>query len=195
VRFDDILLALIVRGPVSGYDAKKWLDTEGLFMRANADQSQIYRTLHRLGRAGLVEHTREPRESGPDAKVYRATDAGVGHVLALAHAPFLPQPRWQEPDFLARYAMLGMLAPESLPELIETELEYRRSQVVQFRNRERRPELGASQVPIDPDAAAVLLDAAHRIGAAGADQWIAWLEGQLAYWGSRYPHPAPAAAT
>ena len=187
MRFDDILLALIVRSPTSGYDAKKWLDTEGLFLRANADQSQIYRTLHRLGKAGFVEHTRQARDAGPDAKVYRATDLGVKHILELARAPFAPRPRWQEPDFLARYTMLGMLSPESLPDMLESELDYRRAQVAQFRHRVRRVNLEAAAVPIEPEVANLLEDASHRIGAAGADQWIAWLEGQLAYWGSRYP--------
>jgi PadR family transcriptional regulator AphA len=186
VRFDDILLALIVRRPISGYDAKKWLDSHGLFLRANADQSQIYRTLHRLGKAGFVAHTREPRSTGPDAKVYRATELGVQHLLKLAHEPFVPQPRWQEPDFIARYSMLGLFAPETLPQLLETELDYRRAQVAQFRNRERRLDLDASAVAIDAEVAARLQEDAHRIGAAGADQWIEWLEDQLDQWRSRY---------
>lgn len=187
MRFDNILLALIVRKPATGYDAKKWLDTEGLFIRANADQSQIYRTLHKLRRAGLVEQVREKRESGPDAKVYVATQAGTERILALAHEPFVPAPRWQEPDFIARFMMIGPFAPESLAPMIETELEFRRDQVARFRDRERTLDLTSAALPVDPEIAARIGDGAHRSGASGADQWIAWLEAELAFWRARYP--------
>lgn len=182
MRFDDVLLALIAQKPMSGYDAKKWLDTEGIFMRANADQSQIYRTLHRLRRADLVEHVRETRAAGPDAKVYSASPAGIEHLLALAREPFEPEPRWQEPDFMARFTMLGPLAPDTIPELIRTELQFRRAQVVRFRGRERGLDLSRAALPIDPAIAEQIRESSHTIGSAGADQWIAWLEAQLDLW-------------
>lgn len=190
MRFDDILLALIVRAPVSGYDAKKWLDTEGLFLRANADQSQIYRTLHRLRRAELISQSGVARGGGPEAKVYSATPAGLERLVALAHEPFEPQPRWQEPDFVARYVMLGVLWPATLPGLILTELRYRKEQVSRFRERERQMDLADSAMPIDGEVAMRVIDGAHAIGAAGADQWMAWLEGELAYWNGLYPEAA-----
>ncbi|WP_205856392.1 PadR family transcriptional regulator, partial [Phytoactinopolyspora endophytica] len=120
MKFDDVLLALTVRRPLTGYDLKRWLDIEGVFIRANADQSQIYRTLHRLARARLIEYHEEERANAPKAKVYTATPDGVAHLHDLAHGRYQPPARWQEPDFMSRYTLLGTLWPETLAPLIET---------------------------------------------------------------------------
>lgn len=192
MKFDDILLALVLRRPITGYDAKKWLDTEGLFLRANADQSQIYRTLHRLERKKLIQRTCESRPGGPDANVYGATTAGAQQILDLARQPFEPRARWQEPDFSARLTMVTIFVPESIVPLLRTELEFRRAQVARFRHRPRRMEFDCGLVDFDPDTARELADAGHEIGSAGADQWIVWLENQLARWASRFPPDADA---
>lgn len=189
MRFDDILLALILRKPISGYDIKKWLDTEGVFMRANADQSQIYRTLHRLRRNGLVEQVLETRPAAPDAKVYMATPAGAQRLKDLAREPFEPRARWQEPDFLARFVMVGIFVPESVVPLIRTELEFRRAQVARVRHRERKLELVTTYFEVDQSTADELSNDSHGLGVAGADLWIAWLADELAKWGDRYPEP------
>lgn len=187
MRFDDILLALVVRKPLTGYDAKRWLDNEGIFMRANADQSQIYRTFHRLQRAGLVRQVRESRPAAPDAKVYLATPAGAQHLLALAHEPYEPSARWQEPDFWVRFSTLGMIAPETLVPLIETERAFRKEQIARFRDRDRTIELQTTELVIDPEVAGEINDAGHRFGAESTDRWIEWLERELIRWSARYP--------
>jgi DNA-binding PadR family transcriptional regulator len=190
VRFDDILLALVLRKPMSGYDAKKWLDTDGVFIRANADLSQIYRTFHRLQRTELVRQVRESRPAAPDAKVYLATAKGAQRIIDLAHEPYEPPARWQEPDFLVRFSTLGMLAPDTLVALLETELAFRRDQVAQFRNRDRTVVLQTTELVIDPDIAREINDDSHRFGADSTDRWIEWLEQELAKWRAR-PTVAP----
>lgn len=185
MKFDDTLLALVVREPLSGYDAKKWLATDGVFIRANADQSQIYRTLHRLRRAGLIDVRVEHRDGGPDAKLYSATPAGVQRLLELADSPYEPPARWQEPDFLRRYVLLGMIRPACLLPLIDTELAFRREQVARFRNRDRSVRLAPGLVPIDPEIARALSDESHAYGSAATDSWIFWLESQRLLWAAR----------
>lgn len=92
---------------------------------------------------------------------------------------------------MARFTMLGPLAPQTVPDLIRTELEFRRAQVARFRGRKRGLNLDRAAVPIDPAVAEQIREGSHAIGSAGADQWIAWLEGQLDLWvgpaGTRTP--------
>ncbi|WP_345214586.1 PadR family transcriptional regulator [Georgenia halophila] len=190
MKFDDILLALILRKPITGYDAKKWLDTEGIFMRANADQSQIYRTLHRLARNGLIEAKREQRDGAPDAKVYSATPAGAQHLRELATTQYEPPPRWQEPDFMVRYNVLGVLQPQVLIPLIETEIHFRRDQIARFRGRDRHIQVAPTHIPIDRELAQEILDSSHEYSAGAMDDWIAWLEEQLLRWRARLQVPA-----
>jgi DNA-binding PadR family transcriptional regulator len=185
MKFDDVLLALVLRKPLTGYDAKKWLDTEGLFVRANADQSQIYRTLHRLTRTGLIEYTVEDREGAPKAKVYTGTAAGARHLLEVARSPYEPPARWQEPDFLMRFNLLGCFDPPSLIPLIETELAYRRAQVAKYRYRDRAVDLVPTRLPVDRDVAHEIAEAGHHYGAHSTDHWIGWLDGQLVHWRQR----------
>ncbi|MGW9345993.1 PadR family transcriptional regulator, partial [Streptomyces albidoflavus] len=112
MTIEEILLALLARDARSGYDLKKWLDIEGIFLRANADQAQIYRTLRALQRQGLVDFRKEQR-GGPAAKVYFLTDEGIARLHDVAAAAYEPPARWQEPDFLARYTLLGPLEPRA----------------------------------------------------------------------------------
>lgn len=89
MSFVDVLLALIARRPHSGYDLRKWLDVEVVFIRANADQSQIYRTLRRLESAGPIDHE-VVRKAGRNAKIYRLTTAGADEVRRLAARQYEP---------------------------------------------------------------------------------------------------------
>ncbi|MHC5003575.1 MAG: PadR family transcriptional regulator [Planctomycetota bacterium] len=71
---DHILLGLL-REPLSGYGLKAEFDgTAGHFWPA--ELSQIYRTLKRLERDGLLASRAEPSDKGPDRRVYRRTAAG-----------------------------------------------------------------------------------------------------------------------
>lgn len=185
MKFDDLLLALIFRKPSSGYELKRWLATEGQFLRANADQAQIYRTLHRLRKRGFIEFTVEQRGGGPDARVYSGTRAGADHLIALTNSPYQPRARWQEPDFMARYACLCILNPPSVLSLIETELEFRRARIAEHRHRDRTLHVEPGLIPIDYDIAQEMLDDLHFFSSAAVDAWIVWLESQHAKWSER----------
>lgn len=182
MKFEEILLALIARAPCSGYDLGRWLATEGQFLRANADQSQIYKTLNRLVKNGHIEFTVEEREGAPDAKVYRLTQAGAEHLMRVTESQYVPPARWQEPDFTARLTCLVPLNPPTVLPLIETELAFRKDQIKRFRNRDRTVRLESERLFIDVEFMTEVLNGAHTYNAAEADSWVAWLEAQHRKW-------------
>ncbi len=182
MKFDEVLLALIARAPSSGYDLGRWLATEGQFIRANADQSQIYKTLNRLLKQSFIEFTIESRDGAPDAKVYSVTAAGGQHLMELTESPYVPPSRWQEPDFTARLNCLVPLNPPTILTLIETELAFRHDQVRRYRHRDRTIRLMPGVISMDPEFVSELSDSVHNRGAAALDAWIEWLERQREKW-------------
>lgn len=185
MKFDEVLLAVIARRPVSGYDLGRWLATDGVMLRAHADQSQIYKVLNRLVTRGEISFVVEKREGAPDAKVYTLTDAGAERVHDLASAAYEPATRWQEPDFLARYALLAAVEPDRVVELIDQELQFRASQ----------PNNGLGWLnPEAGDENLVTLDrqvAAEAVGDLGAYEhralalWTEWLGELRERWSGR----------
>jgi DNA-binding PadR family transcriptional regulator len=75
MSLDHILLGLL-QDPASGYDLKSTFDGTIRYFWA-AELSQIYTTLQRLERDGLLSSTVEPSAKGPDRKVYVTTAAGL----------------------------------------------------------------------------------------------------------------------
>jgi DNA-binding PadR family transcriptional regulator len=74
MNLDTILLAML-REPTSGYELKAAFDGSVNHFWP-AELSQIYRTLKRLEKAGLLRSRMEPSERGPDRRIYRRTAAG-----------------------------------------------------------------------------------------------------------------------
>lgn len=70
------LLALLARGPAHGYELKQ--DLEQLLGAAypQPNVGQIYVTLSRLEKSGLIEGEEVEQSSRPNKKMYRLTDAG-----------------------------------------------------------------------------------------------------------------------
>ncbi|HEX7046573.1 MAG TPA: PadR family transcriptional regulator [Gammaproteobacteria bacterium] len=75
MSLDHILLG-ILREPAAGYDIKQQF--EQVFNHFwYADLAQIYRSLNRLEKGGLLRSRIEPSDRGPDRKVYRRTAQGT----------------------------------------------------------------------------------------------------------------------
>ncbi|GGT62128.1 PadR family transcriptional regulator [Streptomyces purpureus] len=70
------LLALLAKGPAHGYELKQ--DLEQLLGAAYppTNVGQIYVTLGRLEKSGLIEGEEIAQESRPNKKIYRLTDSG-----------------------------------------------------------------------------------------------------------------------
>jgi PadR family transcriptional regulator AphA len=69
-----ILLGLL-REPASGYDLKAYFDSSVRYFWA-AELSQIYPTLQRMERDGLLKSKVEPSSKGPKRRVYSLTPSG-----------------------------------------------------------------------------------------------------------------------
>lgn len=83
------ILGFLTYGPSTGYDLKRAFDST-VWHFWTADQSQIYRTLNRLGTQGYLRHELVEQEERPDRKIYSLTDAGREEFLrwlATPHAP------------------------------------------------------------------------------------------------------------
>lgn len=179
MKFEHILLGLFSMRPWSGYDIRKWLLAGGKFYRSGSDQSQIYRLLARMESDGWITHSVDPREKRPDAKVFRMAPAGREELLRWARSKYSPPSRFQDADFLVRFVFGGIVDPVGLRDLIETELEARRLQVITHRDRDRTQIYDDPIPEVDVERADLLLELSHLHGAADIDAWIAWLEQML----------------
>jgi DNA-binding PadR family transcriptional regulator len=89
-----VILGLVDEEPSHGYGLKRRHDHH--FRRAKPlHVAQIYSTLGRLERDGLVRLASVEHEAGPDRKVYAITDAGRGAFEAWLNTPETPAPHLQ----------------------------------------------------------------------------------------------------
>jgi DNA-binding PadR family transcriptional regulator len=88
------LLGLLEREPSYGYELKR--DYDAVFGRGKPlPFGQVYATLGRLARDGLVE-AREPEPgAGPDRKRYVITPTGVAEIAGWLAEPVEPEPHLQ----------------------------------------------------------------------------------------------------
>ena len=70
------LLALLANGPAHGYELKQALEQRFGSVLPPLNAGQIYTTLSRLQRDGLVEDDAVEQDGRPNKRVYRLTDAG-----------------------------------------------------------------------------------------------------------------------
>ncbi|WP_314612770.1 PadR family transcriptional regulator [Streptomyces stackebrandtii] len=177
MKFEYVLLALIAGRPRSGFDLGRWVESEGQFLRSRAHHSQIYRLLGRMTADGWVAFEVDPREGRPDAKVYRLTPRGREVLWAWVRSPYEPTSRFQDPDFLARFAFTAPLDRQAAIELIDTELAYRRAQIARNRDRDRVLRFESPLPEMDKGLAQEVFDELHAYGSSAVDTWVDWLEG------------------
>lgn len=105
MSLDHILLG-ILRTPASGYQIKQLFDQVFSHFWAT-DLPQIYRTLNRMQKDGLLVVQEEPSERGPARRVYQLTESGRAALRDwLTTAPTLATERI---GFLAQTFFLGAL--------------------------------------------------------------------------------------
>ncbi|HET7139498.1 MAG TPA: PadR family transcriptional regulator [Arthrobacter sp.] len=148
-KLECIILGHLVRKPMAGYDLHKWLNQEGPFFGYSPQPSQIYRQLTKCLDKGWVDLSIDQRNTGPDAKVYSLTAAGLAAFREWADSPHEPTIRPLDADFQMRFLLTGILGPEVALKLLTSELDFRRRQ-----QREK-----AYSDDIDPSEAAIEIDA------------------------------------
>lgn len=127
-RLDAIVLGLLAGRPRTGYDVRKWFDRHGRGVGYSPQTSQIYRQLGRLVDRGCTSVEAEARSGGPDAKVYRLTDAGRADFHAWIGDAWTPSERPLDPDLQVRLQFAHHLPPAAVLERVRSELVYRRAQ-------------------------------------------------------------------
>lgn len=148
-----IVLGRLATKPMAGYDLHKWLSKEGPFFGYVPQPSQIYRQLGKMLDRGWVDLEVERRNAGPDAKLYRLTEAGFDVFEEWAESPYTPSVRPLDADFQMRMLLTGVLGPHVALRVLKTELDYRRAQ-------ERASQ--AYQDDIDPDEVQFPIDMEWR---------------------------------
>jgi DNA-binding PadR family transcriptional regulator len=112
----EALLGLLERGPQYGYGLKKSYDLH--FGRDRPlDYGQVYSTLSRLLRDGLVEENGVEAGGGPSRKRYAITAAGVTDVERWLATPEPPQPYLQ--NTLYTKLVLALLSDRSAQEVLD----------------------------------------------------------------------------
>jgi len=156
-----VILGMLGRRPMSGYDIKSFVDRSTRFFWA-ASYGQIYPELRRLADAGLIDGT-DDSQGGRKRTSYRLTTAGrKAHRDWLAAPPQIHETRDESPlkiffsDFAGREATIAAL-------------EAKRDQHAAIAERLRA--IGPEQKP--PEDSALL---ALRFGIAFNDFIVAWCE-------------------
>ncbi|MYR61059.1 PadR family transcriptional regulator, partial [Streptomyces sp. SID625] len=101
------LLALLARGPAHGYELKQ--DLEQLLGSAypQPNVGQIYVTLGRLEKTGLIQGEQVEQSSRPNKKIYHLTDAGRDELRTWFAEPE------DEPRVRDEFFMKLALAPQT----------------------------------------------------------------------------------
>ena len=101
------LLALLAKEPAHGYELKQALEQTFGAAYPRANIGQVYVTLGRLEKAGLIEGRDVAQDGKPDKRVYAITEAGRHEVAAWLTEP-TEGPRVRDEFFLKL-----VLAPET----------------------------------------------------------------------------------
>lgn len=114
------ILGFLSMKPLSGYDLKKLFDMSTAYFWP-ADQTQIYRTLKRLAKEGLIELKVQKKGETVDRKVYAITKKGMEANLKQIQQNTID-------DFISRDLFLmqlffsGALSKEERIDLLDTQL-------------------------------------------------------------------------
>ncbi|TBL79583.1 PadR family transcriptional regulator [Paenibacillus thalictri] len=112
-----VLLSLLAREPLSGYDMKQQVDGRiSFFYKMN--NNQLYPSLSKLEADGLIRLQSHEKESyRPTKKVYAITDEGLACLKAWVTEPSEPE-AWDE--FLLKQYSSWLVEPDVLISILET---------------------------------------------------------------------------
>jgi DNA-binding PadR family transcriptional regulator len=99
-------LGILAEKPRHGYDLKQTFDEKvGDFWTLN--YGQVYTTLERLLKDGLVECEEVEQANKPDKKIYRVTPAGLSAFEAWRVEPVKPEPRMLRDELFLKLLFLS----------------------------------------------------------------------------------------
>ncbi|MFI6286992.1 PadR family transcriptional regulator [Streptomyces sp. NPDC051018] len=132
------LLALLESGPRHGYDLKRAFD-EKFGHDKPLHYGQVYSTMSRLLKNGLVEIDGVESGGGPERKRYAITDAGVTDVDQWLARPETPEPYLQ--SVLYTKVVLALLTGRGAAELLDTQRAEHLRLMRRLTDRKRRGDL------------------------------------------------------
>lgn len=112
------LLGILGTGPSYGYDLKHSYDRYFGSQKPLA-YGQVYATLARLMRDGLIAMLGEETGSGPDRKRYEITEDGRAHVAEWMFTPDVPESQLQSNLFAK--TVIALLLGDDAPRLLDTQ--------------------------------------------------------------------------
>ncbi|MEW5987659.1 MAG: PadR family transcriptional regulator [Chloroflexota bacterium] len=137
------LLALLAREPAHGYELKQTYERLFAAVLPAVNAGQIYTTLARLERDGLV--AARPVEQGdrPDKRVYQLTAAGQTALQEWLASP-TPGPRLKD-EFLMKWVLAQAAGLGQAADLIERQRRHYLQNLRDLNNLAARPEVRQSQ--------------------------------------------------
>ena len=163
--FRHIILGLLVRQPMSGYDIKRYLKSLN-WLIGNPSSGSLYPTLRTLLRDDCATVEVHPHESRPPRKSYSITDAGRQELREWIERPVKPDAP------LRAFLMRLVLADTHPPAALITHLRQRRAQVTSR-------QAALQQVMSARDKAYSEQNLAPDYGLALASAEISWLDRTL----------------
>lgn len=112
------LLGLLEGGPRHGYELKRTYDAR-FGQGRPLPYGQVYATLSRLLRDGLIEVAGVETGDGPDRKRYAITAAGITDIDGWLRAPEKPEPYLQ--NTLYTKVVLALLSGRSAVDVLDTQ--------------------------------------------------------------------------
>jgi DNA-binding PadR family transcriptional regulator len=167
----DLILALLAKGPSHGYELRQRLQTALGPVGAGFNAGQVYVTLTRLERNGLVASEQVGQTVRPDRKVYELTAAGTERVAAWVVEVDWPKPAPAEFHLkLIAVEAAGLADPVAVADAQRRELLRRLREVHALRLAE----------PDDSEGALLLEGAVLQLEAG-----VRWLEACARHWGGK----------
>lgn len=169
----EVVLAMLAKEPSQGYQLRARLDSALGPLAEGINPGQIYVTLSRLERAGLVE--RDEGSNPPDRKVYVLTASGQERV-----SEWLGEVSWPKPDLAEFHLKLIAAYQAGLADPISIIDAQRRELLRSLRDVQR----AAIEGPDERDASLLLEGIALRLQAD-----LRWLETCERAWTDRRARP------
>lgn len=158
----EVILAMLAKEPSYGYELRARLRQALGPVGEDLNAGQVYVTLTRLEKAGLVTATAEPGQTRPDRKVYELTAAGQQRVSA-----WLAEVSWPRPDLTEFHLKLIAAAAARLADPLAIVDAQRRELLRRLRDAQR----AAMAEPESSDAALLIEGIVLRLQAD-----LHWLE-------------------
>lgn len=172
MKLEYLLLGVLLMKPRTGYDLKRFMDMEGVFLRANTQMSQVYRSLTHMHEQGFVAYTVSDRPGAQDAKVYEVTPAGRLEFMSWLERPYQPTVGRVNYDLSARMFFAGFIGEEALVSVLTQEIRAREEQIAKYRFRDRTIEVSAGS-GFDLELGTLVENFSHVTGARAMDEHLA----------------------